>query len=442
MRVCVIDIAGASARLIEQTGAGKLWLRSLVTPPSPMRSVMPALTATVHASMTTGAGVGTHGVVAGGIFRRQSAGVSLSERSNTLLNKKRFWHARRLPRMLKTALVFWSNPLAGAADYVVGCHTYVPGRHNVPDQPAGLYAEIARAGGEFDLSMLYGPSATWRCCQWISAAARHVWATRKPDLQWVYMPGVNFECVRHGPESEQAAEALRQVDALAAQLAQDVQADGSAVVVVSNGGYVPVHRAANPNYQLRQAGLLKLAQGEGGTFIDLGASRAFAMVDHQVAHVFCQDESVRSEAAAAVAQDPAVAAVLPREDLVGPGLGRDRAGELMALAAPDAWMSFCWWGAGEDAPEVARRFDPTGKCGYDPCELLPAPPGSSDGGDGIAAIDSAPQRVRGSRGLVSVPPADQCFWASSADIPAPADVTGVAQAILEAVFGPSVRRTP
>jgi hypothetical protein len=427
-RVCVIDIAGASCRLVRRDP--ELWVNHLPLAPRPMAPTFPALAPSVQASLTTGVEPGAHGVVAGGLFRRQSHSLSFDERSNTLLTQKRFWQSRRLPRRPTTALVCWSNSLAGAADVALGAHTYGPSCCELVGQPMGLYEELRGALGECSRQAFRGPEASWTVSAWIASAAEEIWRRHRPDLQWVYMPGVDFEVVRWGPSSPQAFEAMRVVDLLARRLARTVQDDGGVVIVLSDGGYVPVHRVCLPNVRLREAGLLRLTPGESGQRVDLENSRAFAMVDHQIAHVFCQGEDAAAEAGQALAGDPTVAAVSPREALIAEGPGRERAGELILLAAPDAWFSYAWWSDGEAPPPGAFLPDMRGKCGYDPCELAP--------GDRPGAIDPSPARIRASRGLTAVEGDDQCLLASTCALPGtegPMKVTDIPRVIREILFG-------
>ena len=424
-RICVIDVAGMSLRLLRS--AEGLWVHSLHSPPRAMRATFPALRASVQASMTTGAEPGAHGIIAGGVYRRESHEVSLYECSNTLLSRKRFWHAGRMGGRPKVAMLFWSNPLAGAADVVVGASNYCLTDREPVAVPQGLCASLRGKLGTFDSPGLRGPKASWRVCRWIVAAAEEVWREHRPDLQFVYLPGVNFEMVRHGPDSPQAMEALRQVDALAKRLADAVAADGGRTVVLSDGGHVPVRRAGCPNVLLRRAGLLKVRASGAGEQADLENSLAFALVDHQVAHLFCGDESAADEAARAVVGDPAVAAVVPRDRLFDEGLGRDRAGERILLAAPDAWFCYRWWEDDAAAPAIAFKAETPGKLGYDPCELLPGPAGGDIGFD--------PALVRTSRGLADTPVEDQPVVAATCDLPldefpAVTDVAGMLERLM------------
>ncbi len=423
-RVCIIDVAGLSCRLLAR--AKGLWINSLPFAPRPMKATFPAVSASVMASMTTGVSPGVHGVIAGGIFRRQCQALSLDERSNTLLNKKRFWHAIDRPRP-KVALLFWANPLAGAADCVIGSLAYGPSAEMIADTPLGLYAEVCQKIGPFEPADVRGPAASWRASRWIAPAASILWRTQRPDLQWVYLPGINFQAIRDGAASDATLEVVKAIDGLVKTLAENILADGGQVIITTDGGYVDVSRFAQPNLLLRRAGLLKTRTADAGEVIDYETSRAMVMVDHQVGHLYCPDAAVADEAAAVLAADPAVAAVVPREQLFAEGLGLDRSGERIVLARPDAWLAYRWWEEGATPPAFATQADAAGKGGYDPCELFP--------GTAPGTIDLSLANIRASRGLVTLPPEDQCTLAATCDLDAPPDlnVTHLPQVIRKAI---------
>jgi hypothetical protein len=385
--------------------------------------------------------------------------MSFEERSNTLLAKKRFWHAKDMPRGTKVSLVFWANALAGAADFVLGANTYHCSDWQLLGQPMDLYWNIRKALPPFDRSMLWGSGASWQGAKWIAQAAGEIWRTHKPDLQWVYLPGLNYEIARHGLGSGEAENTLAEMDAMVHELAHGVLLEGGEAIIVSDGGYVGVNRWALPNLRLREAGLLKVVQTPRGEAVDLENSRAVAMVDHQVGHLFV-DESIADAAARAVAADPAVAAVVPRDELFAPGLGHDRCGERIILAKNDAWLAHQWWdsrvgrfasGASGSAHAAGDETGGAGttrqdrdtqantgqcpayelpacqfKCGYDPTELL-------DAGDGATPDLSV---VRASRGLVPPDPLDGCVFASTVvGSNVPSGVTDLPQAIRAMMFG-------
>jgi hypothetical protein len=293
-------------------------------------------------------------------------------------------------------------------------------------------------------------------------------------LQWVYLPGLNFEILRHGLWLGEAAgralpdipgelraksggarptglpgqveNALAEMDAMVHELAHCVLLEGGEVVIVSDGGYVGVNRWALPNLRLREAGLLKIVQTAQGEAVDMENSQAVAMVDHQVGHLFV-DESIADAAARVIAADPAVAAVVPRDELFAPGLGHDRCGERIILAKNDAWLAHQWWDsrssvrttthhAPADVGQACPSYEiPTDglpacqlKCGYDPTELL--------AGAGAEAAKPDLSRVRASRGLVAPDPLDGCVFASTvAKANAPSGVTGLPQTVRAMMMG-------
>lgn len=431
-RVCVINVAALSGRLLEAAG-GDLRLAKLASPPRPLRPTLPAVTCSVQASLTTGVPPAVHGIVANGLYFRESHRVSFWEQSNTLLAKKRFWHSRHLPggQRPRTALLFWQNAMAGAADVVV-----TPKPRHTPDgktvswcfgQPAGLYERLIDEIGEFDLSSYWGPMASIRSSQWIAACAERVWKYEQPDLQLVYLPHLDYDAQRLGPDSDRLPEEVRAVDRLVGHLVDLVQADGGEAVIVSEYGIVPVRRAGLPNVRLREAGLLQVREEDGRELLDLENSRAFAMVDHQVAHVYCADVTAAEVAAEVLRADETVGQVLAGGQLEHAGLRHARSGELVALAKPDAWFAYYWWTADEKAPPFAHTVDIHRKPGYDPCELFLEA--------GSRRIPTIPSLVQGSHGLADVPARDQGILAATcplaaADHPAATDLPEVLKAIL------------
>ena len=402
-RICIINIAGLSRRLV--AGRSGLWVDSIVPAAAggAMRPTLPAVAASVQASMTTGRRPGEHGVVAGGVFRRQSKDLSLAERSNTLLSKKRFWHSRDLPETPSVALVFWSNPLAGGGDIVLGASTYACHCGTVSHQPAGLYGRLAETCGAFDCDSISGPTASWRCAEWIATAAGEIWRGDKPDLMWVCLPGVDFELVRGGVacNTASAAEALGDVDKWASELAGAVRGEGGEVVVVSDGGYSDVSLAAHPNLGLRDAGMLAVRETPDGMEVDIEASDAIALVDHQFAHLYCVDEAAADRAAGALADMEGIDAILPRNEVFCSGLGHDRAGERVAVARSDAWFAPRW----RKSDEEGSNDGGPAKLGYDPSVL--------------GVNESA---VRASRGRGDVSLEDSCFLAATCQLPAPREM--------------------
>jgi hypothetical protein len=67
---------------------------------------------------------------------------------------------------------------------------------------------------------------------------------------------------------------------------------------------------------------------------------------------------------------PGVAEVLDDGGKREAHLAHPRAGELVAIAAPDAWFTYYYWLDDAVAPDYARTVDIHRKPGYDPVELF------------------------------------------------------------------------
>lgn len=396
-RICVIDIAGLSKRLVDNNS--QLWLGSLGI--QSVRATFPCVVPSIQASMTTGRLPGAHGIVSGGLFRRQSHAMSFWERSNTELTKKRFWHAREIKPSPKVSLVFWTNSLAGASDIVLGVTSYSCRCGRINHQPLGLYENVAEHLGQFNCSMFHGPEAYYGVSSWICQAAEFVWKKHTPDLQLVHLPGVDIAAQRHGINSKEVSAALAKIDKYAHKLAKAVISGGGQVVITSSGGYVDVTGVCHPNIALEKAGLLKTKQTGEGLLVDFENSRAVAMTDHQIAHIYCDDEDIADQAVKVISSLDGVEKVCERSEVFCQGLGHDRAGEYVAIAKPDQWFSYRWWGGDTEPPRLAYNGGAEGKCGYDPCELF-------------EGLDES--KVRASRGRTDIDIADQCLFGATCDV--------------------------
>ncbi|MEM6471323.1 MAG: alkaline phosphatase family protein, partial [Planctomycetota bacterium] len=121
------------------------------------------------------------------------------------------------------------------------------------------------------------------------------------------------------------------------------------------------------NRVLRQAGLLAVRDGPFGEMLIPGQSRAFAVADHQIAHVYLNDESAESAVRELLEATAGVDSVRHRKELQ---LDHPRSGHLIALADADAWFTYYYWNDERRAPDFARTVDIHRKPGYDPCELF------------------------------------------------------------------------
>ncbi|MBM4362484.1 MAG: alkaline phosphatase family protein [Deltaproteobacteria bacterium] len=339
----------------------------------PLETIVPAVTCSVQATLLTGALPREHGIVGNGWYFRDLSEIWFWRQSAGLYSGERIWEAgRRRDPAFTAAKLFWWYSMYDTADVQVTPRPMYPadGR-KLPDvwtHPAELRDDLNGALGTFPLFNFWGPRADIVSTRWVAAAARRVWETRRPTLSLVYLPHLDYCLQKYGPSSPRIAAELREVDAVAGELAEQALADGARVLVVSEYGIVDVAGPVHPNRVLREAGLLRVRTELGRELLDAGASEAFAVADHQVAHVYVKDRSGVGEVKRLLAAVPGIARVVddPREL----GLDHPRSGELVLLAEPDRWFTYYHWLDDARAPDYARTVDIHRKPGYDPVELF------------------------------------------------------------------------
>ncbi len=249
---------------------------------------------------------------------------------------------------------------------------YADGRKE-PDcytTPPSLHTDLTARFGAFPLFQYWGPTAGIASSRWIAAAARHLMAAERPDLTLVYVPHLDYDLQRYGPDHPAAVRAARAVDAVIAPLLDDAAGAGVAAVVLSEYGITAVRRPVDINRALRRAGLLHVHTQDGMEYLDPWTSAAFAVADHQLAHVYVRDAADTEAVARLLADLDGVAEVLDDAGKKAAGLDHPRSGELVAVAAEDAWFTYYYWLDDRRAPDFARLVEIHRKPGYDPAELF------------------------------------------------------------------------
>jgi predicted AlkP superfamily pyrophosphatase or phosphodiesterase len=184
------------------------------------------------------------------------------------------------------------------------------------------------------------------------------------------LPHLDYVLQRDGPGSPRAAKDLREVDALCAEIIEDARRDEARIIVLSEYGITPVNRAIDINRALRRAGLIAVREELGREQLDPGASAAFAVADHQIAHVYVSDKERVDEIKTLIAALPGIERVLDGSGKAQFGLDHPRSGELVAVADANSWFTYYYWLDDDKAPDYARTVDIHRKPGYDPVELF------------------------------------------------------------------------
>jgi predicted AlkP superfamily pyrophosphatase or phosphodiesterase len=341
----------------------------------PLTTVTPAVTCTVQATFMTGGLPRDHGIVANGWLFRELLEVWLWRQSNRLVGGEMIWSAarRRDPAFTVANLFWWYNMGASHDIGVTPRPIYKSDGRKLPDcyaQPSELRDELTRDIGPFPLFRFWGPGTSIASSRWIADATLHIRRTRSPTLSLVYLPHLDYDLQRFGPDDRRVAKSLREIDAVAGDLIADAARDGARVIVLSEYGITPVTTPIHVNRALREAGLLRVRMEDGGEILDVAQSRAFAVADHQIAHIYLDDPALLDEVRNLVAALPGVDGVLDRGEQAALGLDHARSGELVALSRHDAWFTYYYWLDDRRAPDFARLVEIHRKPGYDPVELF------------------------------------------------------------------------
>ena len=341
----------------------------------PLATVLPAVTTTVQSTMLTGSPPRDHGIVANGWYFRDLSEIWLWRQSNRLVGGEKVWEAarRRDPSFTCAKLFWWYNMYAGVDFAVTPRPMYLADGRKLPDihtHPAELRDELLASLGEFPLFRFWGPGADIVSSRWIARSALHVLENRRPTLTLVYLPHLDYDLQRFGPAHPGIPAQVAAVDALCAPLIDKARALGAHVVALSEYGITEVSRPVHINRALREAGWLKVRHERGLEQLDAGASDAFAVADHQIAHVYVARPELVPEVAARVASLAGVEAVLDDAGKRAAGLDHPRSGELVAVAKADSWFTYYHFLDDARAPDFARTVEIHRKPGYDPAELF------------------------------------------------------------------------
>ena len=369
----------------------------------------PAVTCTAQSNFLTGLPPREHGIVANGWYHRELAEVQFWKQSNHVVRGRKLWEELREAHPGFTcAKLFWWFNMYSTADYSITPRPIYPadGRKcfDIYAWPYDIRTEIKKELGEFPFFGFWGPAAGVATPQgapdattrWIAEAAKWIERRYAPSLNLVYLPHLDYNLQRLGPlvaadvrrrtpagtqesassrrrlqsAGEDITADLARIDAIVGDLADFFARQSVQVIVLSEYGITPVDKPVHLNRGFRERGWLAIREELGLELLDCGASRAFAVADHQVAHVYVNDRSLLGEVRAVIEQHSGVAQVLDEAGKRQHGLDHARSGDLVAIAAPNAWFTYYYWLDDRRAPDFARTVDIHRKPGYDPVELF------------------------------------------------------------------------
>ncbi len=376
----VINVVGLTPSLLKHTPR----LRAVGQAGSiaTLGTVLPAVTCSAQATMLTGRMPCEHGIVGNGWYFRDIAEVWFWRQSNRLVGceEEKLWNAgrRRFGDRFTVAKMFWWYNMYAEVDLAATPRpVYAADGRKLPSiytDPPELKADLQGGLGQFPLFDFWGPKAGIRSSAWIADATQRVMEREQPSVTLCYLPHLDYDLQRFGPHAPEAVRACGEIDAVAGGLAEWAIERGHTVAVLSEYGITPVSDGVHLNRALRKAGLVRVQEVDlGWELLDCGACEAFAVADHQLAHVYVKNPQRIGEVKAILESTPGVAEVLDRGAQAAYGIHHERAGELVAVAAPDRWFTYYYWLDDAKMPDFARSVDIHRKPGYDPVELFVDP---------------------------------------------------------------------
>lgn len=422
-------------------------------------TVLPAVTCSAQATFLTGQMPREHGIVANGWYFRELAEVHFWKQSNYLVGGEKVWDAghARDPQFTSAQICWWYNMYSANDIAVTMRPVHKPDGGLVsllyttpPDLALQLDAEL----GRFPLFDFWGPRAGIASSEWIERCARSIKRRSNPTLSLVYLPHLDYNAQRVGPYAPETGEDLAQVDAIAGRLAHEWRAQGGEVVVLSEYGLAPVSGAVDINRVLRRAGYLKVQEQLTWELLDHGACRAFAVSDHQVAHVYVKEARDLAAVTELLERTAGIERVLDEAGKKEYGLDHPRSGDLVAISAPDKWFTYYFWEDDKKAPAYAHEIEIHAKPGYDPLELFMDPKAplkmprmltrlalrklGFNVGPIMTFVPFDSGLIKGSHGRLPLTPEEgPLFITSSKKIPLPEhlNATAVKAKCLELIFG-------
>ena len=366
MRLAVLNIVGLSKSLLGENAPGitafaeKHGLQTYAP-------AFPALTTTAQSSILTGTPPEKHGIVANGWYDRESAEVRFWKQSNHIVHGDKIWDALRktVPDFTCAKLFWWYN-MHSTADFTITPRPLYPAdgsKHfDIHTQPMAMRDELKADLGPFPFPAFWGPAAGIASSEWIAASAKWVEQKHSPTLSLVYLPHLDYCLQKDGPTAPNIPAEVRAIDRVVTDLISYYESRSIRVMLLSEYGISPVDQPIHLNRLFREKGWLSIKDELGRETLDYGGCKAFAVADHQIAHVYVNDPAIFPEVRALLESTGGIDEIRPQN--------HPRAGDLIAIAKPNAWFTYYYWTDDAKAPDFARTIDIHRKPGYDPCELF------------------------------------------------------------------------
>ena len=361
----------------------------------------PAVTCSVQASIFSGTYPSEHGIISNGYYDDLFKKISFWEQPTNLVKKPRIWDLlkKNEPNFF-TALLFLQNSLYANSNVVLTPKPLHLENKMVMwcySKPENFYEKITESLGTFDLKSYWGPFSSLKSSDWIINSAKITIQSHLPDLLVTYLPHLDYTSQKFGPNSDEFKKSVDELDILIGDFLLFLNQEYPntyEIMILSEYNFNEVNNSISPNLLLRQHGLLSTRRIEEKDYIDYEFSKAFALVDHQIAHLYIKPgylDQVKS-----IFNNESVGSILDNNLQKEFKINHPRSGDLILCSNTDSWFNYYWWDDIKHAPDFTFNVDIHRKPGYDPLELF------IDFQSKTISHDTS--LIKGSHGLISKDP--------------------------------------
>ncbi len=373
-KTVVIDVVGLSSSII---GEHTPFLKEYISGKNMVKiePVLPALTTSAQSTYVTGKWPDETGIVGNGWYDHTDCEVKFWKQSNKLVAGEKIWdRAKKEDPSFTCAKMFWWYNMYSSADYAVTPRpNYLADGRKMPDcysQPSELRDILQEKLGQFPLFQFWGPGANIKSTQWIADASMLTDDLYDPTLTLIYLPHLDYCLQKFGTELSKISKELGEIDDVVKKLVEFYEKKGAEIVILSEYGISPVNNPIHINRIFRENDLLNIRIERGLELLDPGASKAFAVADHQIAHVYINDFSVAMQVRALLQKVSGIDLILDKDEQKAHHINHERSGDLVLIADKNSWFTYYFWLDDAKAPDYARCVDIHKKPGYDPVEMF------------------------------------------------------------------------
>ena len=373
-KTVVIDIVGLSSSVIgEHTPFIKKYIaKKHFTNIEPL---LPAVTTSVQSSYLTGKYPSENGIVGNGWYDHADSEIKFWKQSNKLVDAEKIWdRAKKEDPSFTCSNMFWWYNMYSNADYSVTPRpNYLADGRKLPDcysQPAELRDHLQEKFGQFPLFQFWGPGANIKSTRWIADASMETEQLHNPTLTLIYLPHLDYCLQKFGPDFDKISTELKEIDQVVEELVNFYENKGAKIILLSEYGIEPVNKPIHLNRVFRKNSLIGIREERGLELLDPGASKAFVVADHQIAHIYINDKSVTDQVKNLLENEAGIDLVLDKEEQKNYNINNERSGDFVVTAKENSWFTYYFWLDDAKAPDYARCVDIHKKPGYDPVEMF------------------------------------------------------------------------